>query len=103
MRADIDGSELVRAREDGHRAVPFHRQRADVGRHVDRRAAEEIPLVEIGAAFDQHGGRVEMQVLQRQQQRRLAVRIFGIGIGAGGQQVLHAGRRNLPARHSAAA
>ncbi len=37
-----------------------------------------------------------MHVLERQKQRRLAVRIFGIGIGAGGEQVLNAGRATFP-------
>ena len=37
-----------------------------------------------------------MHVLEREKQRRLAVRIFGIGIGAGGQQVLNAGRATFP-------
>ena len=88
MRRDIDGSEFVRARDNGHRAVAFHRQRADIGGHVDRRAAPEIPLVEIGAALNQDCGRIEVHVHQREEQRRHAVRIFGVRIGAGGEQIL---------------
>ena len=42
--------------------------------------------------MDEHRGRVEMHVLKREQQRCLTVRIFGIGIGPGSQQVLNAGR-----------
>ncbi len=37
-----------------------------------------------------------MHILERQKQRRFAVRIFGIWIGARGQQVLNAGRATFP-------
>ncbi len=37
-----------------------------------------------------------MHVFEREKQRRLAIRIFGIGIGAGGEQVLDTGRATFP-------
>ncbi len=91
--ADVERGERIRAREHGHRAVPFDRQRADVGRHIQRRSPEEVPLVDVGASVDQVCGELEMQIEERHVERGDPVRVFEIRIGAGRNQMpraLHA-------------
>src|SRR3970040_748064 len=42
---DVERGQRLLTRDHGHGAVPLCRQRADVGGHVQRRPAEEIPFV----------------------------------------------------------
>ena len=84
---DVERGDRVLARDHGHRAVALGRQRAHVGRHVQRRAAEQVPLVDVGAGLDHERGEIEVQVEQRHVERRDALRILEIGIGAGRDQV----------------
>ena len=87
---DVERGQRVFAREDRHRAVALHRQRADVRRHVERRAPVEVPLVDVGSRFDQFCGDVEVEVEQRHVQRRHAIRIFEVEVGTAGDEVLRA-------------
>ena len=82
--------QLVHARQHDHRAVAHHGDRARVGRHVERRAAVEVPLVDVGARFDQVRGEIEVQIHDRHDQRRHAMRIRQIEIGAAGDELLRA-------------
>src|SRR5262249_23249792 len=85
--SDVERSHRILTRDDGHRAVTLHRQRADVSRHVQGRTAEEIPFVDIRAGFDHVCGKLEVKIEQRHVQRGYAVRIFQIRVGSGRYQV----------------
>ena len=81
--SDVERSELVDARDHDHRAVAHDGQRARVGRHVERRAAEQVPFIDIGAGPDQIGREIVVQVLEREHKRRHALGVDHVGIGAG--------------------
>ena len=75
----------------GHRAIaplPFTGSVLDVSRQIERRAAEQVPLVHVGACLDHERRELEVQVEQRHVERRDALGIFEVGIGAGGIRCL---------------
>ena len=76
--ADVERGDRILARQHRHGAVALHRQGADVRRHVERRAAEEIPLIDVGAGLDHERRELEVQIEQRHVERRDALGILEI-------------------------
>ena len=99
---DVERRDRILTREHRHRAVSLDRQRADVRGHVQRRPAEQVPLVDIGAGFDHVGRELEVEIEQRHVERRDAFRIFEIGIGPGRDQVIWLGKEAEPRLRAAA-
>src|SRR5262245_42120034 len=62
---NVERRDRVFTRYHSHRTVTLYRQGADIGRHVERRTAEEIPFVDIRTGFDHVCGELEMQIKQR--------------------------------------
>ena len=79
---DIEARVLVQARDRGHRAAALRRQRVHVDGLIERRAAEQVPLVDVGAGLDQIRGEIEVQVVDRKRQRRDALRIGEVDVRA---------------------
>ncbi len=86
--ADIERGERILARDHGHGAVALHRQRADVGGHVHRRPAVEVPFVDDRRrALIMYAANSKCRLSSAMLSGVIAIRIFEIGIGAGRDQV----------------
>ncbi len=87
---DVERSDRILAGKHRHRAIAFGRQRAGVSGHIDRRAAEEVPLIDISAGVDHERRKLVVQVEQRHVERRDAFGVFEILVGAGSDQMARA-------------
>ena len=94
QRHDVECRRLVENRQIRPRRQPP--ERVHIDRVIERRAAIEVPFVDIRARLDQHLGEIEMPVLKRDVQGRHTLGVCEIEIGAAVDQRLDARNASLP-------
>ncbi len=84
---DLEARGLIGRKPIGSAAV---RQRVQVHRRVQRRAAPPVPLVDVRSLLDQVLRDVEVEVVDREEQRRDVLRVGEVDVRAGLDERAHA-------------